>query len=762
MQKNNLLAAAISAVACAATTSSLAQSQDDENVQPNFALEEVVVTAQKRSQNAQDVPIALVSVGEDMVKQMGASDFKDLSHSIPGLSVSGSSQGLPSPYIRGIGSNDVGVGSDPSIGVYIDGVYSSRSGGALGELLDVASVEVLKGPQGTLFGRNSVGGAISIKTNKPSEDLEGSLGVEAGNYGAKVAKAIVNVPLIDNTLMMRASAVLRKRDGWQDNLVNKQKTASQDKATGSLRIRYLPTDDLEVELINSWNRVDEAAPLPDNLNASVPLREGSSDLDDTNTVNGGQDLFGNPAFSVAPLSPKLERNLRSHALHVNWDISEDYSLHSLSSYRTFNTATNASYDGSEFFVGHLEDNVDYNESVSQEFRLNGQSESTDWFIGASYAHERNNRLITLGFFDFLRINRGAPVYEHSDVSTSTDSWAIYGDIAWHINDKATLTFGGRYSLDKKDISYNNPIQTDSFLALSGLGVILPTRFQFVDEQGQVAPHLADLNDEWNDFSPRLVFDYALNDDVLLYASVSRGFKSGAFNSFPAAVQVPTSPNFLRVVPQATQSVSPEIVNNYELGMKTVTLDGRLRVNGSIYQYQYEDLQVFSTNGAVVQLTNAGEASSTGVELDSSFQVSENLRVSMSMAWSDASYDQFVSNGRNLAGTPLLFSPEWSGSFNVDYSVGLDNGGEIRAFAALNYRGDHLLDEDYLQKSYTIASARVSYYSPSADWSLALFGNNLGNTSHGVRYIDQAAAFSGFTSLYRNEPRTWGLALDYNF
>lgn len=730
--------------------------------QERGVLEEVVVTAQKRSQNAQDVPIALVAFSEDTMQQLGVEDFGGLSKSAPGLSINGSSQALPNIFMRGIGSNDVGIGSDPSIGVFVDGVYASRAGGALGELLDVAAVEILKGPQGTLFGRNSIGGAISIRTNQANEEFAGQIGVELGNYGARLGRFVVNAPVIDDKLFLRASGLLRKQDGWQRNLFTQQDNGSKDRATGNLKLRYLASDNLALELINTWNRIDEIAILTDNLSSSEPLSVQSTDRDDTNTVNGGRDLRGNAANAVAPIQPLSERNLRSHALKLRWDLSDNYSFNALSSYRSFSTASSASYDGSEFFVGHLEGNTESNESLSQEIRLDSNTAASDWFIGMSYAKEKNASQVRLGFFDFLGLNGGVPVFEASDVASATDSWAVYGDIAWHLSDQATLTVGGRYSVDKKSISYNNPTQDDSFRLLGGRGLILPTRQQFIDAEGNTAPYLADLHDDWSDFSPRLVFDYALLDDVLLYASISRGFKSGAFNSFPSVIQSLQSPSFLRVVPEATQSVKPEVVNNVELGMKSLLLDGRLRFNASLYHYQYKDLQVFSTNGPVVQLSNAGKASAEGVEVDGSYQVNEALRLSANLAWSDARYDEFVSDGNDLSGSRLLFSPEWSGGVSADFTHILSSGAQLRAFAIVNHRARHFLDVDYEQPSYTTVDARLSYYSPADDWRIALFGSNLGDRSYGVRYLDQAAAFSGFTSLYRNTPRTWGVALDYNF
>ncbi len=762
MSKNLGQALTLTLLASAISTTVSAQSNLDD-----WAIEEVVVTAQKRAQSAQDVPIALSAFDADMIKQSGATDFKGLTKMTPGFSVSGGSDAFPRSYIRGIGSNDTAVGVDPSVGVYIDGVYASRNGGALTDLMDVARVEVLKGPQGTLFGRNSIGGAISITTNKPTDELSGEVSMEVGSYNNRVAKGLINIPLIEDSLFVRASVNIQKRDGWQENLLDTEDGFNRDRASGRLQLTWLPSDDVEVNFANSWSRYDEVSGYTDNLTYALggiaSLNPKSSVTDDKKAVNGSQDLFGNPANDRAAIEPKLERNLRDHVLTVNWDINEDLSFSSLSSYRTYTTASSSDYDGTEFLILNNKGSVEFNETISQEFRLNGSSESLDWFVGASATRERNELDFTLEFMDIglllgSPLNGAAPFLETSHTNSSTDSYAIYGDLTWQATDRLNVTVGGRYSEDNKDIEWKNPyLQPNGASGLGGLGYVLTSLSQFVDADGNPDVSQAKRDDKWSDFSPRLVLDYSLTEDAMLYASVSKGFKSGGFNSTPS----PDSTNGLRIVPAATESVDPEEVLNYEVGIKSTWLDNRLMVNASVFSLDYDDLQVRQINGTVVQIANAGKASNQGLELEVKYQITQDLMLMANGTWMDAEYEEYVDGGVDYAGEPLLFSPDFSGSIALDHSYHIDGLGELRSFISYSYKDKHLLHELYEQDSYELVDARVSLLTEDEAWEVSVFGSNLTDEVYATNWVGQTGTF-GVTSIYRNTPKMFGASIGYKF
>ncbi|GAB3090915.1 TonB-dependent receptor [Aestuariicella hydrocarbonica] len=753
---NRNLTSVMAAGVLSAAVSGVAQAQPA--TESAYTIEELVVTAQKREQSLQEVPIALSAFGSDAVKQLGASDFTGLTSATPGFSVSGGSGAFPSPYIRGIGSNVTSVGSDPSIGVYIDGVYAARKGGALSDLLDIERVEVLKGPQGTLFGRNSIGGAISIITAKPQNELSGMLGAEVGNYNNRAVKGMVNVPLIDETLLLRASGSVRKRDGWQENTMGGPDGDDRDRASGRVKLAWLPSDTVEVEFSSSWNRTDEVATYAESVLASAPVSDLTPITDDEKAVNGNLNPFtGMP--DAAPNVPIFERTMRSHALNVNWDMTDDLTFTSLTAFRTYETSAAREYDGSEYFIANNEISTETNDTLSQEFRLNGISDKADWFVGVSASKETADMRWIIGLMDFLGANGGNPFYEDSFVTAETESYAIYGDYTWHATDKLNITLGARYSYDDKSINYDNPLQVNGAAGLGGYGIIMPIPGQFLDADGN--PNNTQLSDNWSDFSPRVVVDYFVGDDAMVYASLTRGYKSGGFNTYPSVVQDFTSANFLMVLPEALESVDPETTVNLELGVKSSWMDERLVVNASVFAMEYDDLQVQVVNGQTVQLANAGKAISKGVETDVQFHVTPNLKLMLNAAWMDAEYDEFERGGIDYAGTPLRFSPKWTGSLGVDYSRPIADLGELRMFANYSYKDSHLLSETYEEGSYSLLNARVTFYSEGGAWEASLFGNNLTDESYLFNYVETVASF-GFTSANRNEPRTYGAEFTYHF
>lgn len=747
----------------ASTVSMSMQTFAQENKEPigEDAIERIMVSAQKRLQSVQEVPIAMSAFSGDMIKQVGATDFKGLTQVTPGFSVVGGSDAFPRSYIRGVGSNDTGIGVDPSVGIYIDGLYASRNGGALTDLMDIERVEILKGPQGTLFGRNSIGGAISIVTAKPTDDLSGEVGIELGNFNGKVIKGLVNVPLLDDTLYVRASGVMRKRDGWQENVLDLNKGNSRDRASGRVKFIWYPHEDITVNQANSWSRFDETSTYLENGSSGFPVNDLAQVLDDNKVVSGGLDFFGNSANDLAPLIPLLDRRVRDHSLSIDWSVNDDISFTSLSAFRTFTTFNNADYDGTEFYFGQNEGSTETNETVSQEFRLTGTSEDWDWFVGTSYAKERNKMDFLIGLFDFgpllgLNLNNGTPFLEDSQVRGVTESVAVYGDATFHATDKLNVTFGARYSSDEKSINYNNPNQLEGAANLGGLGFVMPTESQFVDENGTPNPALQDLSDDWTDFSPRLVVDYKLSDDAMVYGSITQGYKSGGFNTYPS----PDASKGFIVTPSATKSVAPELATSYELGIKSTWLDDKMTVNASLFVLDYTDLQVKQIVGTVVQLANAGKASNQGVEAEVKYQVTPDLAIVTNGTWMNAEYDEYVSGGQDLAGTPLLYSPNFEGSFGLDYYKEIEGVGELRSFISYSYKGDHLIHESLEQEAYSTVSARISLMTEN-DWEFAVFGNNLTDEAYLTSYSGNLNTF-GIVGVTRNEPRTFGLSATYSF
>lgn len=753
--KIKLLLAMSATVALPSVANPLLNASDED------LLEVISVTAQKRAQSIQDVPISMSAFSADTLNNIGAEDFTDLTALVPSLSVVGGSDAFPITYIRGIGTNDTSIGADPSIGVYIDGVYASRLGGALTELLDIERVEILKGPQGTLFGRNSIGGAISIITKKPSEFLEGTFRLSLANYSTKNASAVVNIPLVENSLYAKLFGSLSESDGWQTNTLSNQNGYQEDRANGGIKLNWLVNDDIEVNLSNTWSSYNDTAGYVENISSALPVSALTTNISDNQVVNGGFDPFGNPANNREAGIPIYDRVLREHWLDITWKIDDDLSITSLTTYRKYTTESAREYDGTEFFLGENVRSIESSESTGQEFRLSFDNESLFWVLGTSFHKEKAELdfvlgLADLGAFTGTPFNGGSPFFENSLTASDTDSFAIFGDSTIGLSDNLNLTVGARYSLDTKTMAYNNGLHENGAALLGGLGLIVPTPFQFIDENGQVDPSGLNLEDEWNDLSPRVVLDYKI-DNSLIYASVTKGYKSGAFNSYPA----PNAALGFRVAPESRNSVSPETVVNYELGFKSTLLSNDLTLNGSFYYMDYQDLQIFQVVGGITRLENAGKAVSSGLELDGRYNVSNNLSVLFNATWMDSEFKDYVVSGQDLSGTSLLFTPKFSGGISIDHSKDIDNIGEIRSFVTYSYKGDHLLATGIEQDAYFLLNAKVALLSENGNWEVAIFGNNLTDEAFLTNVAGLLSEF-GFTGAYRNEPRTFGASLTYRF
>jgi iron complex outermembrane receptor protein len=756
LQLNKISSLIISAMAF--HNSSYAQQADEDIFQP---YEVISVTAQKRAQSIQDVPISMSAFSEDILNSIGAEDFTDLTSLVPSLSVVGGTDAFPITYIRGIGTNDTSIGADPSIGVYIDGVYASRLGGALTEFLDVERVEVLKGPQGTLFGRNAIGGAISIITKKPSEFLEGSFKLSYANYSTKKARAVINIPLLDDSLFAKIFGSLSKSDGWQTNTLSSERGYQQDRVNGGVKLTWIASDSLEINFSNTWSSYNDTAGYVDNIESALPISFLTSVVTDNQVVNGGINPFGNPANNRLPGVPIYDRVLREHWLDVTWEINDELSLTSLTTYRKYTTESAREYDGTEFFLGENVQSIESSESTGQEFRLSSNDDGIFWVLGTSIHQEKAALdfvlgLADLGAFSGTPFNNGAPFFENSLTASNTDSFAIFGDTTIALSEKLNLTAGARYSRDTKTMNYNNGLHENGAALLGGLGLIVPTAIQFIDANGQIDPSAVSLEDEWNDFSPRLVLDYKI-DKSLIYASVTKGYKSGAYNSYPA----PNAALGFRVAPESRNSVDPETVVNYELGVKSSLLNNDLTLNGSFYYMDYQDLQIFQVVGGITRLENAGKAVSSGLELDGRYAASNNLSILFNATWMDSEFKDYVVSGQDLSGTSLLFTPNFSGGLSLDYSQSLGDLGELRTFLTYSYKGDHLLATGIEQEAYSLMNAKLTLISEDDSWEIALYGNNLTDKTVLTNITGLLSQF-GFTGAYRNAPRTYGASFTYRF
>lgn len=733
-------------------------------------VEVIKVSAQKRQQSIQDVPISMSAFNDKAIERMGASDFQGLTTAIPSINVQTGNGAYPITYIRGIGTNDSSIGADPSIGVYIDGVYATRLGGALSDFLDIERVEVLKGPQGTLFGRNSIGGAISIVTKKPDYDFTGTLTAEIGSFGTTKASGVVNIPITEDTLALRLYGSMTDRDGWQENIMAPElKGGKQDRTNYGFKVLWEPSENVDVIMSNTWSDYDDLTMYTDGYSYLLDVASGgllpsiselTNNTDDRKVVNGNINIYGvaSDDFEVTP--PIFWREMNEHWVNVEWAVSDDITFNSLTTYREYDNYTKREYDGTEYTIAENAGASESNETVSQEFRLSSETDNMFWVVGASYLDEMAYLDLYLKAFDVGPLMTGSPLNgyqtftERSTTQVDTKSIALFGDVNYKVTDDTSVTLGVRYSKDDKTSSYLNGLNENGIAAFGGYGLVYPTKFQMADADGNYDPSAAISNNSWTDVSPRFVIDHKIGN-VLYYASVTKGYKSGAFSSFPAPSMVT-----LMVAPEARQPVEPEKVVNYEAGIKSTLLDNDLTFNASYYYMDYSELQVFQVDQTVTKLVNAGEAKSAGVEMDGRYFMTDNLAINFIGTYMDTEFKEYVNGGVDYAGTPLLNAPKLSGSVTLDYEQDI-NGGYINAFLTYAFKAKHLLANDFEQDGYTSVNANVSYTTPDEQWEISLYGKNLTDKVFFTQTSDNVKSF-GARGVVRNEPRSFGVKVRYNF
>lgn len=696
---------------------SQAGAQSNENRQ----IEEVIVTAQKRAESVQDIPIAIAAYTGNQLTQNGVENSLDLQMIDPSLVLT-TNTAAGQPYLRGIGTDVATPGLESSIATFVDDVYMSRSTSALQDFFDIQRIDVVKGPQGVLFGRNAVGGAVNIYTNQPSDELEASTSISVGNYNKRRLEGMVNIPLSDSA-KLRVSGLQSKRDGYFKNL------AGTD----------VENDDFYAVRAQLAVDINESADI---LFAANITREDS-------TRNLGLWIDTDYGFSIAgieganrPTSHKqvslnedgfVISDSDSYSMTANVDF-EGFSLKSISAYRETNTLIKVDLDGSEFGFASNTQPIE-SETFTQELQIISNNDSDiEWVAGVfALSEEAQQTLnIVLQFPDAYAGLNDNLTQPHGVVNTK--SYGVFGNVKYHINDELSLSAGLRYNYDKRKLDF---IQNESIIST---GVVHTST-------------VVKLNDTYNDTTPRLIFEYTPNDDSLIYLSASKGYKAGGYNA---------------IVPQ-TQGVNPEQVWAYEVGLKTTLLEGSLQVNSAAFYYDYTDMQINTIpegGGSFQQVLNAGESVVQGFEFDATYLPTNNLELRLAGQYLDAEFKKLNAtdgSGRTASnGGQMPRAPELSISLSAEYNWYI-NDRELKLSATARHESEQYLDifqDQAVQRDdNTLINARLSY-EINDDISLALWGRNI-TDEETVQSSIRADGLFGVANFY-SAPRTYGLTLDVNF
>jgi len=762
----------------------------------------ITVTAQSRTQQVQEVPIAMQVVTAKQIDTLAATDLSKMDMYIPGLSVNGDQATQPNFGLRGIGTSDFGIGTDSPVGVYENGVYMGKTGGALMMFNDIERVEVLKGPQGTLFGRNSAAGAISVTTVAPGSELEAQARTRIGNHGQRYLDGVLNLPLSQD-LALRMSFVDNQSDGWLRDAANGQPYYKADDWGLRTQVQWNAPADTLVNL--SWEHERLKQPsrpaigitrLPD-WPALPPSEPDVSTYLDPRKAPVLNDTIDN----------RESRTYDAFVLRVEHPFAfGDFS--SLTSFQRFHTFNRADQDGTNRRYLYLDDvNIERHKSWSQEFKLSGKTDLADWVGGVSWYKDDGRQTSQINLFtdsiDTLLTNLGvAPGGLYGPLTQGLaaagfqysllgDPWqenmhnrgiakatAIYGDVIWHLSDRLNLTTGVRFTRDQRDFSWYTPgriaPELDRTLAainalglLDALGIPLETFQQniyFVTPATQAHP--VDLRRSWNDTSPRVVLDYKLAENVMLYGSATKGYQAGGFNAL-----------------EVGSVYRPQTVRNYEAGIKSWFPDQRLLLNASVYYYKYSNLPnltlVSNGGGSGEDLPQyqiiPSDQEAKGVEFEARWQATDALRVTAAAAWIDQSYAKYVtSEGRDLSGQATGL-PQWSGMVGLDYVVhdvfhgDLDFAlqgaftGKTRCNADSALQGSCINRLPFkVGQAQTRADFRVGWSAADVPWSFAVFVNNVFDKRYVTGINNISTSVLGTTSAGITPPRMWGVEASVRF
>ncbi len=742
----------------------------------------VEVTAQGRKQEVQSVPIAIQLIGPQQIAAVGAVNIADLAAFVPGLTIDASEPTQPSFALRGLGNSDFGIGTDAPVGIYVNGLYAGKTGGALVNFLDVKRVEVLQGPQGTLFGRNSAGGAISIITNDPTGERTAQGLVRAGSFGTFRAEGVLNQPISDD-LSLRLAVVGDLQDGWARNRTDAMNYPEGNSWGTRLGGRWSATDDTSV--VATWEHEDlYERPRPIwAMVAQSPDLTGTEPLVDPrhqplqNDVHGGVEA----------------RKLDTLNLRVDHDFGGGVVLTSNTGWTYFDTKNIQDNDGTSRIDSYLATgNFEGSTAWQQEFRLNGRTSVADWLGGVSFYQEKadqTSRIYTFtDSFDtlstlqdtgapFAAFNQlgpiiGAPIdllgqswQEEIRNTLDARSAAVFADVIWHLGRDTNLTTGVRFTQDHKTFSWYNPrrvapgvdaqlpVFTPELLqSLVDAGILTPEQAGGLDLAVATFSNNVEFNNpawaaapvsksrSWTNTSPRVVLDHHFDPDTMAYASVTRGYQAGGFNS----VSTDVNGGFF----------DPETVTSYELGMKGRLPAAGLTYSAALFHYLFKDLQAITLDNGLpipAYVITTSDVKATGLDVDLQWQVSRPLRLFTQAEWIDQTYAaqrNRASNAPDLTGQPYgtpTLSLTAGGTFTWPVMGGAADLGLQGA-----YIGPQRCNDDSPTQGTCLSGpgfrvgearqkfdARLGWQTADKRWGAAFIVDNLTNR----RYIDSASTLS---------------------
>ena len=807
--KTPLLWVAVAAASLGISVPASAQSDAADRI-----FEEVVVTARQREERAQTVPIPITALSAEQLVTRNLMEVRDLEKLSPNTSIdySAVNGNAIQVFIRGIGQTNWAATQDPKIGMYVDGVYFSRPQGALVDFNDVERVEVLRGPQGTLFGRNTTAGLIHIINNRPSTDgFESDITLGAGNDGQSNYGLVVNAPLSENWAA-RLALSGQQADGVMINSFTGKDRGNEDSTNARFALRY-QGDKLDAQLSYTNFEADERGPLGSctwHATDDPFVALGRGGVLSLATIFGTFSSVRENCIGTTrdvSIDTTNDENIRADVDNVVLNLSYDFgslTLDSITSKRDIEHFSGTwgwvMGNGPGSNMLEILNNYGDTEAMSQEIRLSGVSDSVEWVVGAYWFEEETDESLDVPLFrDVMAPDPavwplfyapdgaggtlgaaalGAQLYgsRSQTYDVTNENQAFFAEVTFSLNEKWDLTVGARRTNDDRDFTRIQTLfngQPDPFYFCPGMPVV------------ELAPGVVAAGSDrcrqtvsYSKTTPRVIASYQASDDVMFYGSYSLGYSSGGFNQDT------------RMRPYL-----PETADNYEFGMKSDLLDGRMRFNATVFHNEYKNQQL--TVGRLVDgqptadLINAQQATLSGVEIETMARLSDSLTFTATMGYIRGDYDEFtvmdnvtVVSGdgslssqeveRDLSDTEFGSGPSYSFDLGLMHNMSLGDSGELMTSIGATFKDatDYTLNNtpSSQQPSYWVVDGRMTWFMANDKTSVSLWVNNLFDKDYVTTMLDQAGDIQiggidqglGMAASYWGEPRRYGLELKHRF
>ena len=724
------------------------------------ALEEVIVTANRREENLQEVAISVAAFTDEFFKNSGTTNLKQLDQYTPSLTITPvTDTRSTSVRIRGIGSIGTNAGIDPSVGIFIDGVYQGRAGMSVADLMDIQRVEVLRGPQGTLYGKNTAAGALNIISKTPAEVFEAEIEGVLGNYDARELRGMVNIPLGEGGHATRLSGYWVTRDGLDKNTFTDEKVNDSDRLGIKSRTLFNWGDYGEFLLTLDYAENNGDCCAPDIIEYEGDGSPQGLPFDLFAAYTGTELPRADAHDRNIHLNKPFENDVKVGGVAAEWtrELDNEIALTWINAWRSYESFSTFDGDFSHFEAIHYQTDVELDQ-YSSEFRITSPvGDVWDYQLGLYFF---NSEMDTEGQNGFLELTGqlfafgiifpdGAVNFDSN--THETTSYAVFGHTNWSFAEQWKLTLGARVTYEEKERQGSQTSRPEPAFPLDAPPIAGPDTA--VDEQRSET-----------DVSPSISLSYFPRNDLMLYASASQGFKSGGFNQIRTAIGVPGE-------------FDDERSRNYEIGWKGTWLNRRLQVNGTLFFVDYEDFQAQGFDGANITVRNAGSMESKGVELDVVYVPNTVVTMGLALGYNDATYSDFetgecttaqlfaVTGGspfvppdcvQDLTGEPLDNAPEWTVSNFLQLGDSFETN-SMSWFARLEYNYiDEFymaqdLDESLLQEEVHIVNARLGLVGENRKWELTLWGRNLLDEEYFVVGFD-IPVLSGFAGINRRDRR----------